>query len=454
MELSGRRVTVMGLGHFGGGVAVTRWLASKGTEVTVTDLADSQTLSSSLGQLAGVAVAKYELGGHREADFRNIDLLVVNPAVKPGNRFVEVARRAGARVATEMELFLEHCPAAVVGVTGSNGKSTTVAMIDAILRADGRTSWLGGNLGGSLLDHVAAIRPGDWVVLEISSFQLWHFGPSARMPHVAVVTSFSPNHLDWHGILDDYKAAKQRLLLEQAPGDFAILNTHDARVASWASAVRGRLAALPALGDVPELRVPGHHNRINAACAAAAALAIGCSGESIGQALEQYRGLPERQELIATVGGVELYDDSAATTPESTVAAIRSFRRPIWLLAGGYDKGLDYAELMAAIAEGCRGAAFFGAVRERLRQWTSDRNSGLPSTATERMHEALDWCWRRARHGDAIVLSPACSSHDQFLNFRHRGELFRGLVESLVKRYNRYNVIVTKKILRRSPNPY
>ncbi|MDY0168839.1 MAG: UDP-N-acetylmuramoyl-L-alanine--D-glutamate ligase [Thermoguttaceae bacterium] len=436
MELAGRRVTVMGLGHFGGGVAVTRWLASKGAEVTVTDLADSQTLSSSLGQLAGVPVAKYALGGHREADFRNIDLLVVNPAVKPGNRFVQVARGAGARVATEMELFLEHCPAAVVGVTGSNGKSTTAAMIDAILRANGRTSWLGGNLGGSLLDHAAAIQPGDCAVLEMSSFQLWHFGPLARMPHVAVVTSFSPNHLDWHGVLDDYKAAKQRLLLEQAPDGFAVLNTHDTTVASWAPAVRGRLAALPALGDLPELRVPGYHNRINAACAAAAAAALGCSRENIRLALEQFRGLPERRELIATVGGVELYDDSAATTPESTVAAIRSSRRPIWLLAGGYDKGLDYAELTAAIAEGCRGAAFFGAVRAQLRQWTNDRNPELPSMATERMHEALDWCWRHASRGDAIVLSPACSSHDQFLNFRHRGEVFRGLVESLVKRYN------------------
>lgn len=434
MKLAGCRATVMGLGHFGGGAAVTRWLASRGAKVTVTDLADPDTLATSLDQLAGVPVAKFQLGRHDEADFCGIDLLVVNPAVRPGNRFVQLARRSGARITTELELFIEHCPAAVIGVTGSNGKSTTAAMIDAILRTDGRTSWLGGNLGGSLLDQSGAIQASDWAVLEMSSFQLWRLGPSARAPHVAIIPSFSPNHLDWHGSLDAYKAAKQRILSGQLPDDFTVLNTHDAAVAAWTTIARGKLVALPPLAALPELRVPGRHNRTNAACASAAAAALGCSEESIGQALKQFRGLPERQELIATIGGIEVYDDSSATTPESAVAAIRSCRRPVWLIAGGHDKGLDYAELTATIAGRCRGAVFYGEVRERLLQGVIQRRAELSCTAVDRLQEALAWCWQRARPGDAIVLSPACSSHDQFLNYRHRGAVFRGLVEMLGKR--------------------
>lgn len=425
----------MGLGHFGGGAAAARWLAAHGAEVIVTDLADAETLAPGLALLEGVPIARYQLGGHGEAEFRNADLLVVNPAVKPGNGFVRLARRSGARITTELELFLEHCPATVVGVTGSNGKSTTAAMIDAILRAEGLTAWLGGNLGGSLLDRLDAIRPEDYVVLEMSSFQL-HRMSAARRPRVAVVTSFAPNHLDWHGTLDAYRIAKQGILRGQSADDFAVLNTHDAAVARWSPHARGRLVELPPLDALPKLVVPGRHNRTNAACAAAAAGVLGASPEGIRRALSRFCGLPARQELVATLGGVELYDDSAATTPESTIAAIRSARRPMWLMAGGCDKGLDHAELVAAIACDCRGAAFYGAAGERLHEHTVAQNAAMPCMAVATLRDALEWCLQRAPRGDAIVLSPACSSHDQFRNYQHRSETFRGLVDSLEERYN------------------
>ncbi|MDZ7620645.1 MAG: Mur ligase family protein, partial [Patescibacteria group bacterium] len=268
MELQRCRATVMGLGHFGGGLAVARWLAANGAEVTVTDLADAATLAEPLAQLATTSIARYALGGHCEADFRDIDLLVVNPAVRPGNRFVQIAQEAGVRIVTEIELLLEHNPAPVIGVTGSNGKSTTTAMIHAILLADGRTAWLGGNLGGSLLNQLRAVQADDWVVLELSSFQLWRLSQAVPAPHVAVVTSFAPNHLDWHADYADYKASKQKLLLGQKPDDWAVLNARDTEVASWSPLVRGRLVALPPLDEIPPLHVPGNHNRINAACAA------------------------------------------------------------------------------------------------------------------------------------------------------------------------------------------
>ena len=418
-------------------MAVARWLACRGVIVTVTDLADPDALAEPLAQLASAPIARYALGGHCEEDFRECDLLVVNPAVRPGNPFVQMAAEYGARVTTEIDLFLQHCPATVIGVTGSNGKSTTTAMIDCMLRADGRTSWLGGNVGRSLLPQLSEIQADHWVVLELSSFQLWRFSQATCAPHIAVVTSFTPNHLDWHLNYADYRDAKQRILSVQKPEDSAVLNTHDAEVANWASCVRGTCVALPSLDRIPPLRVPGQHNRINAACAWAAARAAGCREDEILQALEPFRGLPERLEFVATLDGVEIYNDSSSTTPESTLAAILAIDRPVWLIAGGKNKGLSYTELLQVVVKRCRGAAFFGATRDRFCKQAIAHAESFPCIAVESLQDALAWCSQRARAGDAIVFSPACSSHDQFRNYRHRSDVFRGCVASLTKRGNR-----------------
>ena len=417
----------MGLGHFGGGVAAARWLARQGAVVTVTDTADEHDLADSLAALADVPIDRLRLGGHAEEEFLAVDLVVVNPAVRPGNRLLEISRRGGARLTSEIELFLEACPAPVVGVTGSNGKSTTAAMIAAILQADGRRAWLGGNIGHSLLDDLDRIAAGDWAVLELSSFQLWHLGSTARMPQVAVVTGCSRNHLDWHGTYEDYVAAKQRILTCQV----VVLNAHDAEAASWGPMVEGRLLGPVPLAEIPPLRVPGRHNRINAACAAAAATAVGCSAAAIRAGLESFAGIAQRLEKIATIDGRTFYNDSTATTPESTVAALEALDRPVWLLAGGGDKGCDFAALTTAVAENACGAAFYGAVGRMLYDRLKAADSGIPCTAVQTMADALDWCWKGSRPGDAVLLSPGCSSHDQFRNFRHRGEHFVELVRAL-----------------------
>ena len=427
----------MGLGHFGGGVGAARWLARQGAEVTVTDLADEAVLAPALAALSDVPIARFHLGGHREADFRRAEAVVVNPAVRPDNPFLEAARDAGVLLTSEIELFLEACPAQVIGVTGSNGKSTTAAMTTAILEAEGRTTWLGGNIGASLLEGVDEIGPDDCIVLELSSFQLRHLSPDVRMPQVAVVTNCSPNHLDWHGSYDEYKAAKQRILSGQKAGDLAVLNTSDPEVASWAPRVRGRRVPLVPQDEIPVLPVPGKHNRINAACAATAAMAAGCTGEAVCQALGSFPGLSHRLESIAVVRGRRLYDDSSSTTPESTLEALEALEAPTWLLAGGRDKGLDFGRLAAAIVECSRGAAFYGSVREELRRQVLAHLPGFPCTAVETMEEALCWCWLRSRSGECIVLSPACSSHDQFPNYQVRGEQFVELVGALAEGHDR-----------------
>ncbi len=194
--LRGRKVTVMGLGRHGGGVAAARYCAQAGAIVTVTDVADARLLGDSIAVLPSIPIENFHLGGHCEEDFHLAELVVVNPAVRPGNRFVETARRAGARITSETELFLDACAAKVIGVTGTVGKSTTAAMLAAILKAAGRRTWLGGNIGHSLLGDLPSMRSDHIVVLELSSFQLHWLSENARWPQGAIITNYSPNHLD------------------------------------------------------------------------------------------------------------------------------------------------------------------------------------------------------------------------------------------------------------------
>jgi len=426
----------MGLGHFGGGAAAARWLAGQGAVVTVTDLADKTILASALESLAllpmnAVPIAAFHLGGHREEDFRQADLVVVNPAVRPQNPWLAIARQNGVRLTTEIDLFLGACPAAAIGVTGSNGKSTTSAMIAAILQAGGRRTWLGGNIGGSLLDHLDEIEPNDGVVLELSSFQLEYLRSETPVPHICVVTSFSPNHLDWHANMDEYASAKQVLLERQRPNDLAVLNTHDRRLASWGHLVRGRLLPLVADDMLPRLQVPGWHNRMNAACAATAALGAGCSRDAIDRGLQAFRGLPQRMQIVAEIKGRTFYNDSTSTTPESTIAALESVGKPTILLVGGHDKGFDFTEMIETIGRLTVGAAFFGEIGPKLHDRLQASHVDCVSIAMLKLDDALDWCWHISQPGDAIVLSPGCSSHDQFRNFRARGERFSELVGQL-----------------------
>lgn len=434
MEVHGRRVTVMGLGRHGGGVNAARWLAERGAVVTVTDLADESALADSLAELRDAPIARYRLGGHCDEDFRLAELVIVNPAVKPGNAWIGIAEAAGATMTSEIELFLNASPARVVGVTGSNGKSTTSAMTAAILETDGRRVWLGGNLGGSLLGELERMTADDWVVLELSSFQLARISGESRWPEAAIVVNCTPNHLDWHGDWQSYIDAKQRLLTGQSAEGLAILNTRDPEVSRWKKLVRGRL--LPPLKDedVPPLAVPGEHNRHNAACAAAAAIGLGCSPQAVERGLTAFCGLPHRLEAALEADGRTFYNDSMSTTPESVMAAINALGPRAWFLVGGYDKGVDYERLIARLANGARGAAFYGAVRNKLMALASGLSTHCEFYACDTLHEALAWCWRRSQAGEAIVLSPACASYDQFRDYRHRARTFIEAARALTMR--------------------
>ena len=232
-SLAGKRVTVMGLGSFGGGLGAVKFLASRGARVTITDLRTADQLADSLAQLGDCGPEALHLGGHVESDFTQADMVVVSPAVPPTDRHLALAREAGAIVTSEMNLFWQFNRGTIIGITGSNGKSTTTAMTHAMLAATGRRCWLGGNIGKSLLPEVDVIEPGDWVVLELSSFQLEDLDPLRLSPHASIVTNFAPNHLDRHITLDAYRHAKRAILRWQQPTNWAVLNQDDADVAQW-----------------------------------------------------------------------------------------------------------------------------------------------------------------------------------------------------------------------------
>ena len=262
---AGKRVTVMGLGRHGGGVGAARYLAELGARVTVTDLANERTLGDSLRELSGVPIEQWRLGRHDPENFRHADAIVVNPAVRPDHPLVAEARAAGTLVTTELGLFLDACPARTIGVTGTTGKSSTATMIASILQTADRTTWLGGNIGGCLLGQLPAMRTDDVAVLEFSSFQLYWMPPGVRMPEAAVVTNFSPNHLDWHPTVAHYAPAKRRLIAEQRPGDTAILNLEDQGFDAWKSVAAGNVVRPDDDGHALPPGVIGGHQRQNAA---------------------------------------------------------------------------------------------------------------------------------------------------------------------------------------------
>ncbi len=431
MDVSGRRVTLMGLGCHGGGIGAARYLAGNGAVLTVTDLRPREALTSALSALDDLADIRYVLGGHDESAFRNAELIVVNPAVRPDNPWLQRAAEADIPLTSEIELLLRAVDCHTAVVTGSNGKSTTASMLAAILAADGRQVHLGGNLGGSLLASVDKIERDDWMVLELSSFQLDRLPLDAARLEVVVVTGCTANHLDWHPTLVDYHRAKQRALQMLASNGTAVLNTWDSEVAGWQRLVRDRWSPPAALADVPPLKVPGRHNRHNAACAAAAAVAAGVQPAVVRRALLEFTGLPHRLDRIATVAGRTFIDDSSATTPEATAAALDSVAQPVWLLLGGRAKGSSWATLVSALSENVRGVACYGEAAAELADTVREARRALNVRVCDDMPTAMRWCFASSAPGHSIMLSPACASSDQFSNYVERAKTFHRLIDEI-----------------------
>jgi UDP-N-acetylmuramoylalanine--D-glutamate ligase len=417
------RVLVMGLGRFGGGAATARWFAARGDEVVATDLADESRLAATLESLADLPI-RYRLGEHDPADFDRAEILAVNPAIPFDHPLVERARDAGARIVTEIGMTLRLLGGPVVGVTGTNGKSTTCSMAAAMLEASGVPVALGGNIGRPLLNEVAGFDPGTVAVLELSSFQLQWLEHEELRPAVGVVTNVSGDHFDRHPDFDHYIAAKRRLAEAVPPDGLLVLCADDPVCVEFGRASRAPVAWFGADYEPPiplaGLSVPGPHNRANAAAAALAALAVGGTPEGCRAGAERYRPLPHRLEVVSELDGVLMVNDSVCTSPVATAAAVRSFERPVILLVGGRDKGLDRAPLLAAATE-ARGVVAYGETGPSL----AARIPGAHLAGG--FDEAVARARELARPGEVVLLSPGFASYDQFPSFDKRGERFREL---------------------------
>ncbi len=420
-HVRGRHVTVLGLGHFGGGVAVSRWLVGQDARVTVVDDAPADRLADSVAELAGLPVA-FRFG---PGDLPPSDLVVASPAVPPTHPMLAAARAAGVPVTTEICLFAERCPAPVFGVTGTKGKSTTATLLGRMLATAGPT-WVGGNIGRSLLADLPAIRADHRVVLELSSFMLTYLGERAWSPQVAVVTMVTRDHLDWHGSVDAYTGAKRQVVAHQRPGDVAVLNAADPASASLAAAAGGRVVHFNAGDERPfALRLSGAHNQVNAQAAFAAAAVAGVTWDAAQAAVGDFAGLPHRLEVVADAGGVRWVNDSIATIPEAAVAALRSFPagRVVQIVGGSGKKALATADLCDALAADARAVLCVGDTGDALAADVNRRAVGRAVNCGD-LATAVGRARSLARPGDVVLLSPGHPSYDQFVNFQERGEAF------------------------------
>jgi len=454
--VSGRAV-VFGLGRFGGGAGAARRLAREGWDVLVTDLRDADTLAPTLAELedAQGPPLRYALGGHDAADFEGADLVVANPAVRADHELLARARRAGARITTEVELFLERAENPLAAVTGTQGKSSTVRMAADLLGAAGVPARAGGNLGGSLLDALDELAPDEVCVLELSSYQLEHLSePAPRMRAVAV-TNVLRDHLERHGTAEAYAAAKRRILACLAEDGEAILPAGDPVVSSWSLPRGSRVDVLAPglgapssdrptlfveegefrrgserLGRVEDLRVPGPYQVGNALFALGLARACGAAPERLAASIGAARGLEHRLEDLGAFAGRRVIDNGVSTTPDSTAAALAAVAPGATLLVGGQAKrDLGWDELARlAVARRARVIAFGASAEHIGRAFAS---GGVAVETVPGVPEAVAAAFEPTRSGAAggvggpILFSPACASFDAYANFRARALAFR-----------------------------
>jgi len=451
MELTGKRVLVVGLGR--SGVASALFLQSRGARVTVSDAKSEEQLRDQIPLLLDKGIA-VETGGHGERTFGDQDLIVVSPGVPVDAPPVLQARNLGQPVIGEMELAARFLKGPIVAITGSNGKTTTTTLTGQILSAGGWKTLVGGNIGTpaiSLVDHAG---PDTAVVLEVSSFQLETI--CAFRPKVAVVLNVTPDHLDRHGTFSAYAAAKARIFENQNPDDFAVLNADDATCVELASRTRaavvwfsrkrevesgaiargGRIlfrqkGAEHEVMPVSEISLKGAHNLENALAAVSAGALMGCAIPKIRDSVGNFKAVEHRLEYVATIRGVDYYNDSKATNVDAAIKALESFPGNIHLILGGKDKGSDYTALAGLLRERVKCVYTIGAAAEKIQSQIRGTVSIVPAGTLE---SALERASSAAGPGDIVLLAPACASFDQFENYEHRGQAFKGLVRELAAR--------------------
>ena len=430
----------MGLGRFGGGVDSALFAAKAGADLFVTDLAAEPELANSMEALKGVSV-QYRLGEHRDDDFTGADILIVNPTVPPDNHYIQIAQKAGVLITSQMEIFFQLCPAQIVGITGANGKSTTTSLTAHLLQAGSRKVWLGGNIGHQpLLEIVDNIGKDDIVVLEISNFQLEQLARIQAAPHIALITNLTANHIDRHGTFEEYCRVKEGIFKYQKGGSVSIFNAEDTITQAWyqkylKETCRKCLAF--SADDVPDeyaglFHLPGRANRSNLAAALAIVSCFDIDPSAVAEAIGTFKGLPNRCQLVVEINGVRWYDDSKATTPVSTMAALNGIDEPKILIAGGYDKKISFSEMGRCIAERAKAVVLIGQTAKKIAKSIQDCEKIICVIKyADSMEQAVAISSELATAGDVVLMSPACASYDMFKNYIQRSEAFVEAVKAL-----------------------
>jgi UDP-N-acetylmuramoylalanine--D-glutamate ligase len=452
----GATMLVIGLGK--SGLACTRVLRARGATVYATDEKPVAELHEAIAAVEATG-AQFVPPAQLDAIVSALNSAILSPGVPLNSPVVLAVQRGSVPVLGEIELAYRLCKAPIVAVTGTKGKSTTTALIGHLLRSCGKSVHVGGNIGNPLIDEVVGARPSDWVVAEVSSFQLETI--RAFKPHVAVLLNVAPDHLDRYHSMDEYAEAKFRIFANQAPNDFFVGNLDDERIASLdvtknERTVRSRqlwftlgdrrdnatiylndgsIVYAPISGDprpvkvmrTSEIPLAGEHNVQNVMAALLAAYAVGGTTVALRDAVMSFKAMPHRLEPIDEIDGVLYVDDSKSTNPGSVVAALRAYDRPIVLIAGGRSKGTDFIEMGVAIRQRAKALVAIGEAASEI----AKQAGGVQTVRAQSMDEAVRTARELASGGDVVLLSPGCASFDMFRSAEDRGEQFMAAVHAL-----------------------
>lgn len=452
-EICGKNVAVIGIGV--SNIPLIKMLASFGARVTALDKRERAALGEIYDELLALGI-KFELG---EDYLKNIpsdaEYIFKTPGLRADKE--EIAKRieSGAILSSEMNLFFDLCPVPIIAVTGSDGKTTTTTLISELLKKEGYTCHVGGNIGMPLVDKTEEIKENDKVVLELSSFQLHTMHKS---PHIAVVTNVTPNHLDWHTDLKEYEAAKKNIFLNQKDGDITVLNYDNEVTKGFAKETKKHIffsrkhfldngiclkdnnivlcennEVKETILDIRTIKIPGLHNVENYMAAIAVTLGM-VSIETIRAVAREFGGVAHRIELVREVGGVKFYNDSIASSPARTTAGLSSFgEKKVILIAGGYDKKIPFDGFGEVVNNHAKALVLIGATSDKIEEAVKAASNykELPIYKEEAFKNAVLKAKEIAKSGDTVILSPACASFDLFKNFEERGNTFKEIVNSL-----------------------
>jgi UDP-N-acetylmuramoylalanine--D-glutamate ligase len=451
MDVKGKRVLVVGLGK--SGVASSMFLQARGAKVTVSDAKAEEQLRGEIPGLLDKGIV-VETGKHGERTFRDQDLIVVSPGVPNDVPQLQNARRLGIPVIGEIELSARYLQGQIIAITGSNGKTTTTTLTGEVIAAGGRKALVGGNIGTPAITFVEQSSPETWVVLEISSFQLETI--ETFRPHIAAILNVTPDHLDRHGSMENYIAAKARIFENQSERDFAVLNADHATTASMGAGLKsqmywfsrrkevergafvrgGRIVFRDAKGErdimaADEMTLKGLHNLENVLAAVAMGSLAGIEPAAIRQAVKDFKAVEHRLEYVTTIRGVQYFNDSKATNVDATIKALESFPGRIHLILGGKDKGSDYTVLNELLRERVKKVYTIGAAAEKIEGQIAGVVEMVPAGTLD---AAVKKAAETAEAGDIVLLAPACASFDQFQSYEQRGRAFKDTVHQLAAR--------------------